>query len=73
MKYKYIVLDFGKVVAAPTTGSWDITPKFLELIDINKINIDKFKCVGILQASPLIPLKNEYILTYFFKFLFFFY
>ena len=43
MKYKYITLDFGKVIAAPTTGNWDITPKFLELIDINKIDKEKFK------------------------------
>ena len=43
MNYKYIVLDFGKVLAAPTTGNWDITPKFLELIDIKKIDIEKFK------------------------------
>lgn len=45
MNYKYIILDFGKVIAAPTTGNWDITPKFLELIDINKIDVDKLKKV----------------------------
>lgn len=43
MNYKYIVLDFGKVIAAPTTGNWDITPKFLELIDITKVDIEKFR------------------------------
>ena len=43
MNYKYIILDFGKVIAAPTTGHWDITPKFLELIDINKFDMEKFK------------------------------
>lgn len=43
MKYKYVILDFGKVIAGPTTGNWDITPKFLELIDIKKINMQKFK------------------------------
>ena len=42
MKYKYIILDFGGVLVTPTTGSWDITPKFLELLDIDKINMDKF-------------------------------
>lgn len=35
---KYIVLDFGKVLAYPTTGNWHITPKFLELININQID-----------------------------------
>ena len=43
MNYKYIILDFGNVVVAPTIGNWDITPKFIELIDINKMDIDKFK------------------------------
>ena len=64
MKYKYIVLDFGKVVAAPTTGSWDITPKFLELIDINKINIDKFKELrkqyGSILLERVTTLDEEY-------------
>jgi len=39
---KYIILDFGKVIAAPTTGNWFITPKFIELIDMNKIDISEF-------------------------------
>ena len=43
MNYKCIALDFGNVLAAPTTGNWDITPKFLELIDINAIDKEKFK------------------------------
>lgn len=40
---KYVILDFGKVLAYPTTGNWDITPKFLELIDIEKMNLEKLK------------------------------
>ena len=43
MDYKYIAIDFGKVMVGPTTGSWDITPKLLELIDINTIDMDKFR------------------------------
>lgn len=70
MKYKYIVLDFGKVIAAPTTGNWDITPKFLELIDINKIDIEKFKEVrkkyGIILSEKVISLEEEY--NMFFRF-----
>ena len=64
MNYKYIVLDFGKVIAAPTTGNWDITPKFLELIDVTKIDIEKFKflrkkyeCV---LAEKVTTLEEEY-------------
>ena len=29
---KYMILDFGKVLAGPTTGHWFMTPKFLELV-----------------------------------------
>lgn len=39
---KYVILDFGGVIVRPTTGHWDITPKFLELIDVSKIDKDKF-------------------------------
>ena len=35
---KYIILDFGRVLAYPPTGYWQITPKFLKLIDINQID-----------------------------------
>lgn len=41
MEVKYLILDFGKVLAGPTTGHWFMTPKFIELIDMNEINIDK--------------------------------
>lgn len=40
---KYIILDFGKVLAYPTTGNWDLTPHLLELIDIKKLDIEKLK------------------------------
>lgn len=42
MDIKYLILDFGKVIAGPSTGSWFITPKFLELIDISKIDVEEF-------------------------------
>jgi len=38
MDYKYIILDFGKVLAGPTTGEWFITPKFKEVIDMSLID-----------------------------------
>ena len=54
MSYKYIILDFGNVIVTPTSGDWFITPKFLELVNINKISNDK------LQEA-----KNKYkILSY---------
>ena len=34
---KYLVLDFGKVLAYPKTGDWFITPLFLELVDMSKL------------------------------------
>lgn len=40
---KYIILDFGKVLAYPTTGYWHITPKFLKLVDISKLDAEKLK------------------------------
>ena len=47
---KYIILDFGKVLAYPTTGNWHITPKFIELIDLKKIDINFKK-----EVSPDTP------------------
>ena len=64
MKYKYIVLDFGKVITSPTTGHWDITPKFIELIDINKIDKDKFntlrKKYSYILNGKITTLEEEY-------------
>lgn len=64
MNYKYIILDFGKVIAGPTTGHWDITPKFLELIDINKIDMNKFnllrKQYQDILSEKVINLEEEY-------------
>lgn len=38
MKYEYIILDFGNVLAKPTTGNYLITPKFKELVNIDLID-----------------------------------
>ena len=38
---KTIILDFGKVLAGPTTGNWFITPKFKELVDMSLIDKEK--------------------------------
>ena len=45
MMIKYIVVDFGKAIAAPKTGNWNITEKFLELIDTNKLDLEEFKSI----------------------------
>ena len=62
--YKYLILDFGKVIAGPTTGDWFMTPKFLELIDVNKLNIYKFnrakKKHEYLLSSKLLTQEEEY-------------
>ncbi len=38
---KYIIFDFGGVLAYPTTGNWHLTPKLLELIDMEKVDKEK--------------------------------
>ena len=38
MQYKYIILDFGNVLAYPVTGNWYITKRFMDYVDINKID-----------------------------------
>ena len=64
MNYKYVVLDFGKVLVFPTTGDWHITPKFLELIDINKVDKEQLneliKKYSYLLSEKLITLEEEY-------------
>ena len=43
MEYKYLILDFGDVLAYPVTGEWFITNKFMELIDVSKIDKVMFR------------------------------
>ena len=61
---KYIILDFGKVLAAPTTGHWFITPKFTELIDMNEINEEDFnraiKKYNYILDKKIITEEEEY-------------
>ena len=40
---KYIIFDIGKVLGYPKTGMWFITPKFLDLINNNNLDINKVK------------------------------
>lgn len=65
---KYLILDFGKVLAYPTTGDWFITPLFLELIDMNKINREEILKVmnsyNDILSRKAITLKEEYNIFY---------
>lgn len=65
---KYIILDFGKVLAYPVTGDWFITPLFLKLIDMTKIDKEELlKLMGnyndILSRSAT-TLEEEYDIFY---------
>lgn len=61
---KYIIFDFGGVLVYPTTGNWHITPRFLELIDMDKLNKEKAianvkKYQNLIDCSLLIRNKEE--------------
>lgn len=64
MNYKYIILDFGNVLAESSTGHWDITPKFLELIDISKLDMAKLKEIRDkyknILSERIVTLEEEY-------------
>ena len=64
MNYKYIILDFGNVIVTSTMGNWDITPTFLKLIDMNKIDIAKLKEVRNnykdILSEKVVTLDEEY-------------
>ena len=59
MKYKYIILDFGKVITGPLNEMWDFTPKFVELIDTSKIDKSKYRKL----RSEIEHILHEKILT----------
>jgi len=65
---KYLILDFGKVLAYPKTGDWFITPLFLELIDMDKLKReDILKAMnnhGDILSRKAITLEDEYNLFY---------
>jgi putative hydrolase of the HAD superfamily len=61
---KYVILDFGKVIAYPTTGNWFITPKFTELIDMSRFTLEELNNAinkyNNLISEKLITLEDEY-------------
>lgn len=64
MNYKYIVLDFGNVIAKPTTGHWDMTPVFQELVDMKDLDLKKFQELrnkyGYILSEKINTLEEEY-------------
>lgn len=74
-KIKYIILDFGKVLACSSTNHWFITPNFWN--DINKETIDEeqlltnFKKYNYILDKKIITLEEEYEMFYeFYKLVF---
>lgn len=65
---KYLILDFGKVLAYPITGDWFITPLFLKLIDMSQINKEELlKIMGNYSdiiARKATTLEQEYSIFY---------
>lgn len=64
---KYVILDFGKVLGYPTTGNWDLTPKFLELIDTNIVDVEKlgsYRKQFKLLSEKIVTLDEEYNMYY---------
>lgn len=55
---KYLVLDFGKVLAYPTTGHWFITPYFKEIANLYGINTNKL-CECMQNYSSILSRKVE--------------
>ena len=43
MEQKYLILDFGKVLAYPVSGHWFITPATWNVLDKNEVNEEKLK------------------------------
>ena len=66
MKAKYLILDFGKVLAYPVTGDWFITPLFYEYVNKDKIDKEKFhKCmveIGDMLGGILKNVQEEYVI-----------
>ena len=74
-KYKYIILDFGNVLAYPVSGHWFMTKKFMELIDVETIGYEKIdktisKLSDILSWKAITLEEEENLFYNFYKSLF---
>lgn len=65
---KYLILDFGKVLAYPKTGDWFITPLFLEIVDMNVLKrediLRSMNNHGDILSRKAVTLEEEYELFY---------
>ena len=65
---KYLILDFGRVLAYPKTGDWFITPLFLELIDMDKLKrediLKTMSNFSDILSRKAITLEEEYFIFY---------
>ena len=63
MNYKYLILDFGNVLAYPVTGNWFITERFMDLIDMKMIDNNKlYQAIhkyGYILSRNAITLEDE--------------
>lgn len=63
MDYKYLILDFGNVLAYPVTGNWFITERFMDLIDMKMIDNNKlYQAIhkyGYILSRNAITLEDE--------------
>lgn len=60
----FLILDFGKVLAAPTTGEWFITPCFLRIVQMDLIDkellLKAMKKYDYILSRKLSTLVEEY-------------
>lgn len=64
MKIKYLILDFGKVLAYPVTGDWFIIPSFYKYVNKDKLNEGRLKKsmieIGDMLGKKLKDEKEEF-------------
>lgn len=60
MNKDYLILDFGNVLAGPTTDNWFITPNFFKIVNRDKVKLEKLKDAIKKYGYYLnMPMKNE--------------
>ena len=55
---KYLIFDYGDVLAYPITGHWFITPEFYSIIEKKEIDLSKFNN-GVSKASEYISAEMK--------------
>ena len=61
---KYLILDFGNVLVYPTSGDWNMTPTFMEVVNPSNDNIESlrvlFKKYSFYLDEKLLTTDEEY-------------